>query len=120
MRSPFNDSVLAWTLLILLVILTNPFDLFMPEAFMMICTALVVVFFVLFLWYLVREKAQDEREELHQYMAARYAYLAGAGILVLGTVLQVLTHALSLWLPSALGAMLLARITTRWYAERYH
>ncbi|MEP7162267.1 MAG: hypothetical protein ABI747_00675 [Candidatus Moraniibacteriota bacterium] len=107
-------------LLLLLLALVNPFSLWMPEQFEMICTGLVLIFFILFTVYLLREKPRDEREELHHFIAARLAYLVGAGVLVVGIVIQTFMHHLTFWLPLALGGMLLGKLCGKWYAERHY
>ncbi len=107
-------------LLGLLLALANPFGLWMPEQFEMICMGLVLVFFVFFIIYLLREKVADEREERHRFIAARFAYLIGAGILVLGVVVQTFMHHLTFWLPLSLGGMLVAKLFGRWYSEKYN
>jgi len=107
-------------LMVLLLMLVNPFGLWMPEQFEMICTTLVLVFFVLFTVYLFREKASDEREELHRFRAARFAYFVGASVLVIGIVIQTFMHHLTFWLPLSLGGMLVAKLFGRWYSEKYN
>ena len=120
MRYFHFETGFAVILLGLLLALVNPFGLWMPEQFKMICTGLVLVFFALFVVYLLREKVADEREERHRFIAARFAYLIGAGILVLGIVIQTFMHHLTFWLPLALGGMLVAKLFGRWYSEKYN
>jgi len=119
MKHFFSESVLSLLIIGLLIVLTNPFEFLMPEEFMMLCTGLVIIFFILFALYLFRERAADEREELHRYIAARWAYLSGALVLVIGIVIQTFMHHLTFWLPLALGSMLVARNISQWYAKKY-
>ena len=120
MRDIAFETWFTFILLLLLLALVNPFGLWMPKQFEMICTVLVIVFFVLFAVSMLREKTHDEREELHRFIAARFAYFVGAGMLVLGIVIQTFMHHLTFWLPLALGGMLVAKSFGRWYAERRH
>lgn len=115
-----SETFFVIVLAALLLALINPLDLWMPEQFEMICTTLVFIFFVLFSMYLLREKPADEREELHLFIATRFAYLLGSGILVLGIIIQTKMHHLTFWLPLALGAMLIGKLIGRWYAEKRH
>ena len=120
MKHLFSESVLSVVIIGLLFALTNPFEFLMPEEFMMICIGLVIIFFILFALYLFRERAVDEREELHRYIAARWAYLSGASVLVIGIVIQTFMHHLTFWLPLSLGGMLVAKLFGRWYSEKYN
>lgn len=76
---------------------------------MMVLLGLILVFaiFTSFLW---REKAQDERENLHRLIAGRLAFLAGSAILVLGIVIQGFRHQNDQWLILALAGMVLAKV----------
>lgn len=76
---------------------------------MMLAVSAIVLFafFAIFIW---REKDGDERENLHRALAGRFAYLTGAGVLVLGIVIQLLRHQLDYWLVWALLIMVLAKI----------
>ena len=119
MKLLHSETIFVFVLVALLWALINPLGLWMPVQFEMICTTLVLIFFILFSLYLLfREKSGDEREELHLFIAARLAYLLGSGILVLGIVVQTVMHHLTFWLPLALGVMLMGKLVGRWYAEK--
>lgn len=119
MKSSYFETIFTVPMLGLLVLLMNPFGFWMPEKFEMVCTTLVLLFFVLFTVYLFREKARDEREELHRFIATRLAYFVGSSVLVFGIVIQTFMHHLTFWLPLALGGMLLAKLCGRWYAQKF-
>lgn len=76
---------------------------------MMVAVFAIVIFaiFAVFVW---KEKNGDERENLHRALAARFGFLAGAGVLVLGIVTQGLRHQLDYWLVWALLIMVLAKV----------
>lgn len=112
-----NESFLSGGIVLVLIVLANPFHFLMPETWAMWCTALVGLLFLLFVVALLRDQGGDEREMWHRFMAARVAYLVGTGILVLGIILQTLMHHLSWWLPLALGGMLVAKLFGHWFAQ---
>jgi len=105
-------------LIVLLVLLVNPFDVFMPTMMEMLMVAVAGVLFLFFAGFFWKEKAVDEREELHRFLAARFAYLIGAGILMTAILVQSFAHNLDVWVVGALIAMLLAKVFGRLYAER--
>ncbi len=99
---------------ILLVIfgflLTDPVGSYMPSGVAMTGLALAVLAFGTFVSFVLRERPRDEREEIHRGFAGRVGFLAGAGILMLGIVLQSLAHTLDPWLVYALIAMVVGKI----------
>lgn len=118
MKNNLKESVIVFVLVILLLFLVNPFDLFMPTMMQMLMVAVAGVLFLFFAGFFWKEKAVDEREELHRFLAARFAYLVGAGILMTAILVQSFAHNLDVWVVGALIAMLLAKVFGRLYAER--
>lgn len=103
------EVVVSLILVIFLILLLNPLDLFMPQPIhMMMIIGLALIFFI-FVSLVWREKAADERESLHRYIAGRFAYLTGVTILTAGVIVQSLRHALDSWLVVTLVAMILAK-----------
>ena len=94
----------------LLLVLLNPFGWWMPTAMAMMLTAALVAVFAVFASFVWREKPRDEREGLHRLLGGRWAFLAGALVLVVGIIVGEFAHNLDPWLPLALGAMILAKI----------
>lgn len=118
MKNSFVSEILiSCILLILAVLLLNPFNLWMPqEAYMGMIVALAV-FFILFASFIWREKSADEREVLHRNLSGRWAYLAGTTVMVTGVVVQSLRHALDFWLVVSLVAMILGKVTGLVYGK---
>ena len=114
----FSETAVALILLFFLLWFINPFGFWMTDAFHMTLLGLVAALFAIFAMFLWKEKAADERAVLHRFMAARFAYTVAGVVLLLGTVLEALEHSIDPWLPSALAAMVLAKIIGRFYAER--
>jgi hypothetical protein len=111
--------VLSLILVTLLVVLTNPFSLWMtPLLGMMLMVVLVVALFV---WagFIIKEKSGDEREAIHRMNAGRIAYLAGIGVLTVALLVQGLTHTIDPWISLTLGVMILSKLFSRLYSDTY-
>jgi len=77
----------------------------------------LVVLFIIFASFILKEKSADEREQLHKFMAGRLAYLLGAAVLVLGVVIQALSHNIDPWLVYALSGMILGKVLGLLYGQ---
>lgn len=115
-----QEILVAVILIVLLLFFLNPFNFWMPNALIMMMVAGLVVLFAIFASFIWRENARDEREGLHKLVAARFAFLAGAGVLVIGVIIQSLSHTLDPWLVAALGVMILAKIIGLIYSHLKH
>jgi hypothetical protein len=108
-------------IVLLLVSLCDPFMVLMPPPVAMTALLLSSVLVCLFGAFVLNERAGDERETLHRLEAGRVAYLLGVGVLTLGVLVQGLTeHEVDVWLALSLGVMLVAKLATRLYVERFH
>ena len=113
-----SEWLLAAAILISLVLLINPFDIIMTDAYIMtslMLLGLAVIAFGVFVW---RETFRDEREQLHGLQAGRLSYLAGGGTIVVAIIVQTLTHTLDIWLVIALAVMVTTKLAVR--AWNYH
>jgi len=119
MKNKISEILVPVLLIILLVLFLNPFGFWMPTALVMTMLCFLVIIFLIFGVFLWKEKAGDEREQVHKMLSGRVAFLVGAGVLVLGIVVQEYRHNLDPWLIYALTAMILAKIGTLWYSRRY-
>jgi len=117
MKNKFSYITTAVVLVALLVLLSDPFMLWMPMgaqlAVLLAAAALACVWAGLVLY----ERASDEREALHAMHAGRVAYLAGIVVLTLALVSQGLAHASDPWIPLALGVMVVAKLSARLYSD---
>lgn len=118
MKKYFSEISIALILLILLVCFVSPFSLWISEAVHMIFLGLMIVVFSLFAIFVWRERFEDEREQFHGLLSARFSYLAGASVLVIGITVEAFSHTINPWLPVSLGVMVLAKMATRLWAER--
>lgn len=118
-NSSFIGQVIISLLLVIFIALCfNPFqELLMPTMFSsMVLIGLVVTFmiFAIFIW---REKSEDEREDQHRLAASRAGFLVGAGLLVIGIIVQTINHDIDEWLLIALSGMILSKLLTRLYNQ---
>ena len=97
-------------LVVLLLVIFNPWNMFMPGYLVMGFLIGIIVLYVAFAIFLWREQSGDEREQYHRLFADRIAYLVGSGLLIVAIVIQELAHALDPWLIFALVMMVLAKV----------
>lgn len=120
MKNNFLHTTVAFVLVGLLVLLTDPLMYWMPP--MAAMSALVAVAVLLCAWagFVMYEKADDEREVLHRMQAGRAAYLAGIAILALGLLWQgFVEHHIDVWIAAALGCMVLAKLSVGLFLSIY-
>jgi drug/metabolite transporter (DMT)-like permease len=120
-KTPYTkELVLSIILVLLLLFVVNPGMILMPSMSQMSLGILLLILFVLFGAYIWREKAHDEREQVHISFAGRYAYFAGISILMLGTLYEYFTsHKVDTWMVLALVGMILTKTFGRIWAERH-
>lgn len=117
MKNNIGEIVISVILLGLLVVFANPMAFTMPEQMHEVMGPSLVVLLAIFAAIFWREQKGDERETLHKYIAARFAYFAGVAVLILAILLQSLRHVLDPWLVIAVGVMLLAKIIGLLYSN---
>ncbi len=110
----FRKELIIPVVLILLVVgLVNPTNLWMPQPVHMLLLAGVTVCFIFFAGLIWHENALDEREVVLRDRAGRAGYLGGLGILIAGFVYQSFYHQSDPWLTVALLVMILAKAWTQ-------
>ena len=117
-KNDLKQTTTAVVLILLLVLILNPFDFWMPTMAHMTLLGAAIVVFGLFASFMLREDAGDEREGAHRLLAGRAAFLTGSALLILGIIYQSYSHALDVWLVVVLVGMLLAKMGTRFYGDR--
>lgn len=121
MRNNFTQEVfVSIALIVLLILFLNPFSFWMPTALLMMMILGLAVVFVMFVSFIWRENSRDEREGFHKMMAGRFAFLAGAAILVVAIIIQSFSHNLDFWLVLALITMILTKIIGLIYGRTKH
>lgn len=112
-----KEIIVGTGLIVLLILLLNPTSVYMPSKTTMTVLGGVAILALIFSSFIWKETAQDERESMHRLLAGRNAFLAGAGILLLGIAIQTFQHRLDSWLVSTLGIMVFTKLVTRWYSR---
>jgi hypothetical protein len=105
-----KELLVGLGLLVLLFIIFNPWNTFMPGYVVMGFLIAAVVLYAAFVTFIWQENHGDEREQFHRLFADRVAYLAGSALLLIGIVVGELQHALDPWLIYALALMVIAKI----------
>ena len=111
------EIVISFVLVILAVLLLNPFHFWMPNMIHMMMLTLTLVIFAFFAIFILREKVQDERDSVHRMLSGRVAFLTGSALLTIGIVVQSLQDAVDVWLVVVLVAMVLSKLITRMYSD---
>ena len=105
-----QETMVSGALIVLLLLFLNPFDFWMPNTLLIMMILVLLIVFALFASFVWRENAKDERESFQKMMAGKFAFLAGAGGLIIGIIVQSLQHNLDGWLVAILGIMIFAKI----------
>jgi cobalamin synthase len=113
-----KEIIVPLTLVVLAVLLLNPFHFWMPDMMVMVILAVVLVLFALFASFILKERAFDERDDVNRSLAGRNAFLAGSAILMLGIVIQGYSHSIDSWLVIALVVMIIVKIGTRFWSDK--
>jgi hypothetical protein len=118
MKNNLIEMLVAVCLVVLAILLLNPFEFWMPDMMVMAMLAITIGLFGVFASFVLRERVFDERDALHRTLAGRNAFLAGSGVLTLGIVIQGHTHSVDPWLVIALVAMIVVKIFTRVWSDK--
>lgn len=110
--------IIASSAIILLVSLLNPFDLWMPGPLRLLTALFLVIVVGIFAGLVLHESPRDEREASLRDQSGRIGYLAGISILTLGIMVTVfLEDRPDVWVVTALGAMVTARVMARFFGH---
>ena len=118
MRNNFKETIVTIFLIIISILLLNPFNFWMPDMMVIVILVAALVLFSLFASFLLREKAYDERDAIHRTLAGRNAFLFGSAVLMLGIMVQGYSHKVDSWLVLALIIMIVVKIISRIWADR--
>lgn len=118
MKNNLKGTLVTLFLIIIAILLLNPFHFWMPGMMVIFLLATALVLFGLFASFILREKSIDEREDQHKALAGRNAFLVGSGILMLGIVIQGYSHNVDPWLVITLIAMVITKIVTRYWSDK--
>jgi hypothetical protein len=118
MKNNLKETIVTLSLIIIAVLLLNPFHFWMPDMMVMCLLAITLGLFAVFASFVLRETVVDERENQHRTLAGRNAFLAGAGVITLGVVVQGYTHSVDPWLVVSLVVMIVVKIGTRIWSDK--
>lgn len=117
MKKNLKEILITGTLIVLAILLLNPFDFWMPDMMVMCMLAVILGLFGIFASFVLRERVADEREGQHRTLAGRNAFLAGSGVVTLGIVVQGYTHDVDPWLVIALVVMIVVKVVSRIWSD---
>lgn len=117
-KKSFFHIVLALMIIVLALLLIDPFMYWMPNSLVPIVVIGLVVLSGLFFGLIWREKSLDEREAQLSAKAGRIGYLTGLSILLIGIVVDFLVGTRDVWLISAFVTMIVVKILTVAYTDR--
>jgi len=115
-----SEILISACLIVVLAFKLDPFHWFMPNEVQMLILCLFAAGFALYAGVVFREKAHDERENAHLYLASRISYLVGIISLSLIIVIQDILHQLDPWLLLVLAIMILTKLLVLIYARIRH
>jgi hypothetical protein len=118
MKNNSRETIITICLVLVAILLLNPFHFWMPDMLVMGMLAITLVLFGIFASFILREKIIDERDSVHRTLAGRNAFLAGSFILIIAIVIESYKHSLDPWLVIALVVMVISKIATRIWADR--
>lgn len=107
----------GFVLAFFLLTLADLVPFWMPMMGEMVALLLVVLLLLVWVGFVMQEKAHDEREVELKMRSGRTAYLSGFGILIIALVVQGMAHSIDPWIPVSLAVMVLAKLLTRTFLE---
>ena len=113
--SYFKELLISGVLILMLLLLINPFHFWMPNFLLMLILTILSATFLIFASLFWREKPKDERENFHSMTAGRISYLSGITTLIVGLIYQSIKHEIDIWLPIAITVMLISKIISHIY-----
>ena len=118
MRNNLSLQLLSSALCVLFALaFVNPFHYLMTDHAHMLILGLLAAAFGTLAVLILLEQGGDERELAHRALAGRVGFLIGAGLLLLGMVLQAFHGGVDLWLVIALCGMVAGKAIARIYAS---
>ena len=111
------QAISAIAILGIAIVFFNPGHLAMPDTMISMLIIGLILAFLTFAAFLLKEKPADEREGIHILTAGRLSYLVGVGTLILGIIIQGLRHNIDPWLVISLCAMIFSKLLSRIYSH---
>lgn len=108
-KFPLSLMASSTALIVLGILLTDPFDLTMNNMALVVISGLLLASFGIFAGLFWLENAADEREAVLVDKAGRLGYLSGLSVLVIALVLQSFNHSVDAWLVLTIAVMILSK-----------
>ena len=118
MKNNLLETLVTVCLIVLAVLLLNPFHFWMPDMMLIVMLVTTLGLFGIFASFILREKIVDERDSQHRTLAGRNAFLAGSGVLTLAIVVQGYVASVDPWLVVTLITMIIVKIATRRWSDK--
>lgn len=100
----------AFIILAIAMLFLTVSSLTMPSTLFSMLVVLLLLAFIVFTTFVLKEKPADEREAQLSQQAGRASFLAGVGILVIGIIYQAFMHNIDIWLVGALCLMVTTKL----------
>lgn len=113
-----KEVIVPLALIVLAVLLLNPFHFWMPDVMIVCILAIALVLFGVFASFILGEKVLDERDNVHRALSGRNSFLAGSAILMLAIGIQEYNEVLDPWLVIVLIVMIITKIATRIWSDK--
>lgn len=119
MKNSFGEFALALIFVAILVLLANPLHFWMPAPVTMLSLLVVAIVAAVYAGFVLKERAADERDDLHRMIADRAAYLAGIAVLTVALISEgFLLGRIDAWIPLAIAVMIFVKMLSRFRAAR--
>ena len=118
MKNNLKEMAVTFCLVVISILLLNPFHFWMPDMMVITMLAIILTLFAVFASFVLREKIVDERDDQHRSLAGRNAFLAGSAVLILAIMIQGYSHSVDEWLIIALIAMIATKVGTRIWSDK--
>jgi len=117
MNKSYVHIAIGSLLIFLLVVLADLVPFWMPMMGEMLALLIVTVLMLVWVGFVMQEKAQDEREVILKMKSGRMAYLSGLAVLMIALIVQGFAHDIDPWIAGALAVMVAAKLFSRIYLE---
>lgn len=115
-KSPLH-IVVGLVLAFFLLTLADFIPFWMPMMGELIAVLVVTVLLLIWIGFVLKEQAHDEREVILTMKSGRAAYLAGLLVLMVALIVQGFAHTIDPWIAISLAVMVLAKLLTRHHLE---
>lgn len=117
MKNNIKETIVTICLIIIAILILNPFHFWMPDILIMFILATTLILFGIFASFILREKVFDERDAVHRTLAGRNAFLAGSATIMIAIVVQEYKEMLDPWLVIVFLVMIITKIATRIWSD---